>query len=170
MKKLLSLLLLILIGCSSPEPINIETMLIERNDVYYTKDTNQPYSGPVFTLYENGKLSSEGTLKNGKIDGTNKFYLKEEGTYKNYNYSLDNKLDGPFKYYDTVGQIFEEGTLKNGKLNGLLKSYDPNGQLQEEETYKDDKPDGPYKWYNDNGQLEEEGTYKDGIIIDSKEY
>ena len=32
MKKFLSLLLLILVGCSNPEPINIETMLIERDE------------------------------------------------------------------------------------------------------------------------------------------
>ena len=64
MKKLLPLLLLILIGCSEPEPINMETMLIERNDVWYTKDTNQPYSGPVFSLYDNGQLQEEISYEN----------------------------------------------------------------------------------------------------------
>ena len=66
MKKLLPLLLLILIGCSEPEPINMDEMLIERNGVWYTKYTNQPYSGPVFSLYENGQIEGEVTLKNGK--------------------------------------------------------------------------------------------------------
>ena len=96
MKKFLSLLLLILVGCSNPEPINIETMLIERNDVYYTKDTNQPYSGPVFTLYENGQLKQEFIIKDGKRNGPYKFYykngqLKEEGIFQ------DNKVEGLFK-------------------------------------------------------------------------
>ena len=35
---------------SVKEPINYETTLIERNDVFYTKDTNKPYSGDVFSL------------------------------------------------------------------------------------------------------------------------
>ena len=54
MKKLLPLLLLILIGCSSPEPINSDELslqLIDNDFIYYNIDTNQPHSGPVFFLY-----------------------------------------------------------------------------------------------------------------------
>jgi len=69
----------------------MDEMLIERNDVYYTKDTNKPYSGPVFTLYENGQLEHELTLRNGKVDG-------------------------PFKVYDENGQLWNEGTWKDGEL------------------------------------------------------
>ena len=56
MKRLLLIVLpiFLIVGCSSPEPINYETTLVERDDVYYTKDTNKPYSGPVFSLYKNG--------------------------------------------------------------------------------------------------------------------
>jgi|TARA_B110000438_G_C15639904_1_gene574834 antitoxin component YwqK of YwqJK toxin-antitoxin module len=144
-KKLLPLLLLILIGCSSPEPINIETMLIERNDVYYTKDTNQPYSGPVFSLNENGQLQEELVLKDGELDGTYKSY------YEN-------------------GQLESEGTNKNGQRDGPYKSYYQNGQLFQEVTFKDGQVDGLWKYYNDNGQLQEERTYKDSELIDSKEY
>jgi len=50
------------------EPINYEEILNERDGVYYTKDTNKPYSGPVFTLYEDGKKKQEGTFKDGGID------------------------------------------------------------------------------------------------------
>jgi len=44
------------------EPINIE-MLNEIDGVWYTKDTNEPYSGKVFSLYENGQKRYEGTYK-----------------------------------------------------------------------------------------------------------
>ena len=107
MKKLLLLVLLILIGCSEPEPINMNEMLNERDDIYYTKDTNQPYSGPVFSLHENGQLSNEGILKNGK-------------------------LEGPFKTYHENGQLKTEGTYTDGLEYGLWKFYHSNGQLKEE--------------------------------------
>ena len=143
MKKLLSLLLLILIGCSSPEPINIDTMLIERNGVYFTRGTNQPYSGPVFSLL-NGVLSQEIVLKDGKF----------HGLLKNYNY---------------VGQLTWYETYKNGELDGPYKSYYEDGQLEEEGTYKNGELDGPFKIYNYNGVLKRVENYKNGELID-KEY
>ena len=80
MKKLLLITLLLIVGCSK-EPINYETTLIERDGVFYTNDTNEPYSGPVFSLYDDGKKKEEGTFKDGKgnyIDGLEGFwgYLK----------------------------------------------------------------------------------------------
>ena len=49
MKKILPLLLLILIGCSEPEPLNYG-LLEEREGVHYRTDTNEIYSGPVFNI------------------------------------------------------------------------------------------------------------------------
>ena len=47
--------------------------------------------GPVKFYYDNGQLKSEGTKKDGKLDGL-------------------------WKYYDSNGQLMEEGTYKNNKL------------------------------------------------------
>ena len=78
--------LMLIVGCSK-EPINIETTLVYRDDVYYTKDTNKPYSGPVFSLYDDGKKKGEGTFKDGKVDGLATEWYENgqkswEGTYK----------------------------------------------------------------------------------------
>ena len=85
MKKILLITLLLIVGCSK-EPINYETTLVERDSVYYTKDTNKPYSGPVFSLWENGQTYEEGTLKDGKFDGEWTFWnsdkIKQEITHK----------------------------------------------------------------------------------------
>ena len=89
MKKILLIVLplLLIVGCSKPEPINYEEILNERDGVYYTKDTNKPYSGPVFSLYENGRKKMDGTIKNGKGDGLVTWWYengqkKYERTYK----------------------------------------------------------------------------------------
>ena len=82
MKKLLQLFLLILIGCSEPEPINYQ-MLVQRDGFYYVKDTNNVFSGPVFNIV--GK--STGYIKKGKWNGEFEFYhsngqLHGIGSYK----------------------------------------------------------------------------------------
>ena len=66
MRKILLITLLLIVGCSK-EPINYETTLVERDGVFYTKDTNKPYSGDVFSLDKNGEIEEEKTLKNGIV-------------------------------------------------------------------------------------------------------
>ena len=103
MKKLYSLLsvLLLIVGCSK-DPINYETILVERDGVFYTKDTNKPYSGRVFSLYDDGKKKIKGSLKNGESTGL-WIWLHENGQKK------------------------YEGTWKSGKLDGLRTEYYENG-------------------------------------------
>ena len=50
-KKLLPLLLLILIGCSQPEPLN-NRLLEKRDGVQYQTDTNEILSGTYISLYD----------------------------------------------------------------------------------------------------------------------
>ena len=57
MKKLLLLLLLILIGCTEKNPINIDLLRSSKdNSMNYSKETNEPYSGPVFYLDEDDNV------------------------------------------------------------------------------------------------------------------
>ena len=118
MNRLIILLLpvLLVVGCSSKEPINRDLMLIERDRLYYTKDTNKPYSGRVFTLYDNGENKLECGYKDGELDGL---------------YTLWNKN----------GQKRKESNYKDGKLNGLVTEWYKNGE-KEETTYKDDERHG----------------------------
>ena len=92
MKKLLLIILplLLIIGCSSSEPINFENTLEVRDSVFYTKDKNKPYNGEVFSLHENGGKKENGILKDGKRNGL------WTGWYEN-------------------GQKWLEKTYKNGK-------------------------------------------------------
>ena len=168
-KKLLPLVLLILIGCSEPEPINYQ-MLVQRDGLYYLKDTNEIYSGPVFNI--EGK--STGYIKKGKWNGEFEFYhsngqLDGIGSYKDGDGSdlgttgiPRSGREGLWKFYSENGQLMIESNFKNGKNDGPFKSYHDNGQLEEEGTFKDGKKDGLWKYYNDNGQLDQEGNFKDG--------
>ena len=172
-KRLLPLLLLILIGCSEPEPINMDEMLIERNDVYYTKDTNQPYSGPVFKLYHDiGRIKEQGYLENGMKTGLLIEYFptqsQEKGSIRSeFNYT-NGKKNGIYKVYYDDGIIYKSGSYKDGKLDGLIKTYYIEGTLEydnfsigkHEKTYKDGKLHGLLRIYSGDGTLKQERTYK----------
>jgi len=127
---IISLLLLSVGFCQQEYNAN---NLNEIDGVFYTTDTNEPYSGTVFSLYENGNKESEWTLKNGRKDGL-------------YTYWYDN------------GQKSSEGTYKDGKEDGLWTGWYDNGQKEIEGTFKDGKPDGLSTLWYENGQKRQEGT------------
>ena len=85
-KTLLTILsLLLIVGCSK-DPINVDK-LVERNGVMYLINSDEPYSGEVFSLYENGQKAYEGNFKDGKGDGLSTFWYENgkkrwERTYK----------------------------------------------------------------------------------------
>ena len=110
MKKILLIVLVFIVGCAK-EPINMET-LNERDDVFYTKDTNEPYTGAVFRLYESGEKMVEAYLKDGKPDGKWTSYFED-------------------------GQIQYEGSHKDGEKDGKWTKYNDDGSVDEMREFKD---------------------------------
>ena len=129
MKRLLliALPLILIVGCSSPEPINYEETLNERDGVFYTKDTNKPYSGSVFSLDDRGRNKIESNLENGKMI-----------TYKE------------LEWYENGQKKFEK-TFKNGKWDGLVTEWYENGQMSYELTYKNGIFSGEGTYYHRDG-------------------
>ena len=135
---LITTALMLIVGCSS-DPIDVDK-LVERGGLLYEVNSDKPYSGPAFSLYENGQKEEEGTLKDGKLD--------EKWT----------------KWYMN-GQKEEEGTYKDGKPDGKWIRWYENGQKIREGTYKNGEPDGLTTTWYENGQKWLEGTYKNGVLI-----
>ena len=144
--------LMLVVGCSSPEPINYEETLNKRDGVFYTKDTNEPYSGQVFSLYDDGKKKEEGTIKDGRKDGEWTYWCEcgqksEEGTWK------DGDEEGKWtEWQHDNGQKRSEGTFKDGKRDGKWTEWHDNGQKRSEVTYKDGYEDGKWTYWDENGQ------------------
>ena len=124
-KRYLIIALFLISGCSKKElePVD-ETSIIEKNGVYYTKD-KKPYSGQVSSLYENGSMKSEWTLKNGKLDGLYKLWYKSGKKWFQKNYK-DGKLDGLSIFWDREEFLDTEKTYKDGKLI-LQRCFDVDG-------------------------------------------
>lgn len=73
--------------------------------------------------YDNGKVSSEGPMRDGKPDGYWKTYssngnIKSEGNRKNF------MLDSIWKFYNEQGVLAMEYSYKDGKKTGLKKTFD----------------------------------------------
>ena len=133
--------LLLIVGCSK-EPINYETTLVEREGVFYTNDTNEPYSGKVFSLYEDGEKKDEGTLKDGRMISRTEWE------------------------YNRNGQKSSERTYKDGeKIGTTTWEYYENGKKEYEEIYKDGIIDVLHTEWYENGQKKSEVTWKDGKLV-----
>src|SRR4249919_340792 len=87
--------------------------------------------------YENGKLSSEGYLKDGKPDGYWKNYylngnIKIEGNRKNF------QLDSIWKFYDEKGHLTRTISYEKGTKTGPSITYDTLKNIVTIETYSTD--------------------------------
>ncbi|MBI3511666.1 MAG: toxin-antitoxin system YwqK family antitoxin [Bacteroidetes bacterium] len=111
--------------------------------------------------YPNGKLSSEGNMRDGKPDGYWKTYyesgkIKSEGNRKNF------ELDSTWKFYTEQGKLQFEYTYANGKKNGPLRTYDQNGKIALEETFVNNMKQGPEKTFYPSGRVEKSTPFSEG--------
>ena len=81
-------LLILLVGCSK-ESVEY-SKLQNRGGLLYKINTEEPYSGLSFELYENGQKEWDGTYKDGKGDGLYTMWYENgqkqsDGTWKDGN-------------------------------------------------------------------------------------
>lgn len=133
-------------------------------------------------FYENGIVSSEGWMRDGKPDGYWKTYYetgktKSEGNRKNF------ELDSIWKFYNEQGIAVNEINFRNNKKNGLSISFSKEGLVIAEENYvENQKQDYSYYFYP-TGEKQKKVFFKDdhehgtaweyskeGIIISIIEY
>lgn len=112
--------------------------------------------------YDNGKVSSEGPMHNGKPDGYWKTYsqngtIKSEGNRKNF------QLDSVWKFYNELGKLAFEFNYKEGKKNGLKKTYDPKeAVIVSSENYVNDIKQGNVINYYPDGKVKQTIPFVDG--------
>ena len=109
--------------------------LVERNDLYYEKFTDVPFTGKVTG-------NPQGSYKNGKEEGVWVWYYKsgQLGSKENFK---NGKKEGAFFYNWENGQLQSKGNYKNGKREGKWVGYNTDGTVWKEWT----------------------GTYTDGLKI-----
>jgi uncharacterized protein len=102
-------------------------------------------------FYDNGKVSSEGLMKNGKPDGYWRNYyrngnLKIEGNRRNF------LLDSTWNFYDEKGRLSKTINYREGKKNGKTVVYDTLLKTTSVEFFVNDTKEGPSITYHKNGR------------------
>jgi antitoxin component YwqK of YwqJK toxin-antitoxin module len=140
-------------------------------------------------FYPNGKLLSEGFMKDGRPEGYWKTYyttgiLKSEGNRKNF------QLDSIWIFYNSTGDTTNIINYLYGRKNGFFYEYFTDrsrpeyiGVIKSKELYVNDKKEGLSYSYYEDGKLHEVLEYdndllngttieyeKDGRIITIKKY
>jgi antitoxin component YwqK of YwqJK toxin-antitoxin module len=126
--------------------------------------------------YPNGKVLSEGYMKNGKPEGYWKTYfttgiLKSEGNRSNF------LLDSVWIFYNSVGDTTQKINYLYGKKNGYSYEYNTDrtqpdfvGKILSKELFVNDIKEGKSFYYYKEGKLNIEVVYrnnkKDGISIE----
>ncbi len=95
-------------------------------------DTLVPVYEKIF--YDDGHLSQEGPLKNGKRDGHWKSYYRD-------------------------GTLWSEGDFVAGVAQGVTITYYPNGNKRYEGEFKDGQKYGNWKFWNENGDFVKNMTF-----------
>ena len=100
--------------------------LVERNNLYYKKFTNVPFTGEISGV-ENG------SIKKGKINGEWFSYFKNGQLWRKGNYK-DGKQDGLWEWYYENGQLWRKGNYKNGEQDGRWEWFFEDGTVNTEKT------------------------------------
>lgn len=116
--------------------------------------------------YKSGKVSGEGTMRNGKPDGYWITYhpngvIKSEGNRKNY------LLDSTWTFYTESGAVSKRIEYRADEKTGYYETYkevdSAKSILISKELYLNDKRQGISYYYYPNGKIKETINYKDGI-------
>ena len=102
--------------------------LIERNNLYYKKFTNVPFTGEI-------SGEKNGNLKKGKKDGEWLSY-HENGQLENMINYKDIEWDGLYEYFYPNVQLETKTTFKNGIEEGLWEFFNRYGSLNKTDTWE----------------------------------
>ena len=117
--------------------------------------------------YSNGKISSEGNMRNGKPDGFWKTYYSD-GILKSIGNRLNFELDSIWLFFNEKGDTLQKIDYKNGKKNGYLSTYEyevikdiTKGGLVSRELYLNEIKQG-ISYYYEKNYLYKSTTFKAG--------
>ena len=112
--------------------------IVKRDDTFYRKFSNIPFSGHIESYHPNGQLKIIGDLSNGKKVGNwIEYYLS--GIKKSEGQFADGNKDGPWVYYFLNANIKEKQFFIDGHKDGLWEKFDVHGTVVQTESYQNGK-------------------------------
>ncbi|WKN45353.1 toxin-antitoxin system YwqK family antitoxin [Tunicatimonas pelagia] len=126
------------------------------------------------TFTSQGTLQETQHFRSGQLHGKETRYMlspdssvpvRQTRTWKN------NQLTGPFVIYDTLEQIYQQGSYRQGKLHGKVVTHNRYVESEQQEkvitqltTYQDGKLHGKFKERFPDGHIRRTGKYRYGKL------
>ena len=126
---LLSIMPLIGLSQESVEYSN----LTKRNDVYFKINSSVPYTGSVYSLYDDGKLFLNGDMMRGEWIWSISYHRSGQKQFENH-YKNGVRHGTQLWWYEN-GQLKSTQSYENGLLHGISKSWWEDGRIMGLNTY-----------------------------------
>ncbi len=133
----------------------------EENDRFLVVGTRTGYTGPVYSVYDDGTKEEVGALKDGVENGPWVSYY-EDGTKESEGTYVAGLEDGPWSYFYENGQLESSGLYDNGSLVGRWTGFFDNGKIDSDGIYVDGLMDGEWKFYDQATGEERVLTFNQG--------
>lgn len=117
----------------------------------------QPENGYQKFFYDNGQLSSEGTMKEGQPVGLWKTYY-ENGNLKSEGFWNNGKIDSTWVFYYETGVLKDSITYDQGIKNGPATHFTQEGFREYRTFYRDNRQDSLLITFHPNGQISSEAN------------
>ena len=112
--------------------------VVKRDDIFYKKFSNIPFSGHIESYHPNGQLKIIGDFSDGKKVGNwVEYYMS--GNKKSEGQFSDGKKDGTWVYYFLNTNIKEKQLFIDGNKDGLWEKFNLHGTLVQTESYRNGK-------------------------------
>ena len=133
---------------------NSSGILRSPDGLQFTKVDSKKEQAETVGLTEEGKVSFEGKMKDGKPHG-NWITFFDDGRPRWKGAKKDGLSHGSFTMWYPNGKKKIEGIYEEGKKHGLSTMWHLNGAKWREQSHNHGKPYGVWRTWNNNGELTE---------------
>ncbi|MEM6559384.1 MAG: hypothetical protein AAF605_06335 [Myxococcota bacterium] len=123
---------------------------------YSCRRENGVQHGPVRTVYQPGRVQTQGQYEEGKKDGVWSYYYPDGAKQATETYEMGAR-EGTVQAWYQDGSLQGETTYVNDQIEGYARVFYPDGKKQTEEIRKQGK--GPFTQWHNNGQIAISGQF-----------
>lgn len=133
----------------------------EATDTFSDPDTAKPYTGPAYSLFDDGKTETQGFIKDGKLDGEWVEYWPngKPSSRGTYTASIEN---GSWQYWWENGQIEAQGALTADVPTGEWQEWSEDGLLLSKGSYVSGQQEGEWMITDPKSGKHQTVVYKNG--------
>ncbi|MFP5041731.1 toxin-antitoxin system YwqK family antitoxin [Parasediminibacterium sp. JCM 36343] len=151
----------------------VDTSVIPRDTVFVTDKNvsrvnglyqykNNPFSGIIKELYDNGKVKKQLSVYQGMLHGTYRSYYEDGKPWEIRSYKNNLSTGKHYGFWAVSGNRHFEYNYYEEKMEGLQKKWYKSGKPLLFLNYVDDREEGLQQGWRENGKLYLNYVAKDG--------